>query len=66
MDIVSDHTILIIPETAGWCQRIKSEFKFEYNYLEDELSSLNPAAGAGIGGGLQGAVPGSQQIAPSH
>ena len=22
---------------AGWCQRIKSEFKFEYAYLEDEL-----------------------------
>ena len=23
----------------GWCQRIKSEFKFEYAYLEDELAS---------------------------
>lgn len=22
----------------GWCQRIKSEFKFEYAYLEDELA----------------------------
>eukprot|EP00604_Paraphysomonas_vestita_P001568 CAMPEP_0174821954 /NCGR_PEP_ID=MMETSP1107-20130205/11622_1 /TAXON_ID=36770 /ORGANISM="Paraphysomonas vestita, Strain GFlagA" /LENGTH=850 /DNA_ID=CAMNT_0016039639 /DNA_START=216 /DNA_END=2768 /DNA_ORIENTATION=- len=22
---------------SGWCQRIKSEFKFEYAYLEDEL-----------------------------
>ncbi|KAK4282142.1 hypothetical protein QN277_013554 [Acacia crassicarpa] len=22
----------------GWCQRIKTEFTFEYNYLEDELS----------------------------
>lgn len=22
---------------VGWCQRIKSEFKFEYAYLEDEL-----------------------------
>ncbi|MBA0803740.1 hypothetical protein Gohar_013919 [Gossypium harknessii] len=21
----------------GWCQRIKTEFTFEYNYLEDEL-----------------------------
>ncbi|XP_030453236.1 uncharacterized protein LOC115674860 isoform X2 [Syzygium oleosum] len=21
----------------GWCQRIKTEFRFEYNYLEDEL-----------------------------
>ena len=27
----------------GWCQRIKSEFKFEYAYLEDEL----PQAGSG-------------------
>ncbi|XP_019162388.1 PREDICTED: general negative regulator of transcription subunit 3-like isoform X2 [Ipomoea nil] len=22
---------------GGWCQRIKTDFKFEYNYLEDEL-----------------------------
>ena len=22
---------------TGWCQRIKSEFTFEYSYLEDEL-----------------------------
>jgi CCR4-NOT transcriptional regulation complex NOT5 subunit len=27
----------------GWCQRIKSEFKFEYAYLEDELG------GGGVG-----------------
>lgn len=24
---------------SGWCQRIKSEFKFEYAYLEDEVLS---------------------------
>ncbi|XP_009791159.1 uncharacterized protein LOC107822036 isoform X1 [Nicotiana tabacum] len=24
-------------EQHGWCQRIKQEFTFEYNYLEDEL-----------------------------
>ena len=24
---------------TGWCQRIKSEFTFEYGYLEDELPS---------------------------
>jgi CCR4-NOT transcriptional regulation complex NOT5 subunit len=24
----------------GWCQRIKSEFKFEYAYLEDELGGI--------------------------
>nr|GLL24447.1 general negative regulator of transcription subunit 3-like isoform X1 [Ipomoea trifida] len=23
---------------GGWCQRIKTDFKFEYNYLEDELA----------------------------
>src|SRR3546814_18623043 len=23
---------------SGWCQRIKSEFKFEYAFLEDELA----------------------------
>lgn len=23
---------------TGWCQRIKSEFTFEYSYLEDELT----------------------------
>ena len=22
---------------TGWCQRIKSEFTFEYSYLEDDL-----------------------------
>ena len=22
---------------TGWCQRIKSDFTFEYAYLEDEL-----------------------------
>ena len=26
-------------DLSGWCQRIKSEFKFEYLYLEDELST---------------------------
>ncbi|XP_020092190.1 general negative regulator of transcription subunit 3-like isoform X2 [Ananas comosus] len=24
-------------EGSGWCQRIKTDFTFEYNYLEDEL-----------------------------
>ena len=22
---------------SGWCQRIKSDFRFEYSYLEDSL-----------------------------
>ncbi|XP_075510347.1 uncharacterized protein LOC142546488 isoform X2 [Primulina tabacum] len=25
-------------EQHGWCQRIKTDFSFEYNYLEDELN----------------------------
>ncbi|CAH1420127.1 unnamed protein product [Lactuca virosa] len=29
----TDHHLL----QQGWCQRIKTEFKFEYNFLEDEL-----------------------------
>lgn len=28
---------------SGWCQRIKSEFKFEYAYLEDELGGVGDA-----------------------
>jgi hypothetical protein len=31
--------VLLLPIT-GWCQRIKSEFKFEYAYLEDELGGV--------------------------
>lgn len=27
--------------SLGWCQRIKSEFKFEYAYLEDELGGVD-------------------------
>ncbi|KAJ4808024.1 CCR4-NOT transcription complex subunit 3 [Rhynchospora pubera] len=27
----------ITEDSTGWCQRIKNEFVFEYNYLEDEL-----------------------------
>lgn len=26
-------------QPQGWCQRIKTEFTFEYNYLEDELNA---------------------------
>jgi hypothetical protein len=29
-----------VPVIPGWCQRIKSEFKFEYAYLEDELGGI--------------------------
>jgi hypothetical protein len=32
--------------SIGWCQRIKSEFKFEYAYLEDELTQAAAAAAA--------------------
>ncbi|XWS64633.1 hypothetical protein CRYUN_Cryun05aG0019800 [Craigia yunnanensis] len=32
-----DFHILNDDHQHGWCQRIKTEFTFEYNYLEDEL-----------------------------
>jgi CCR4-NOT transcription complex subunit 3 len=35
---------------SGWCQRIKSEFKFEYAYLEDEVGG-GPGGGSNTGGG---------------
>ncbi|CAN6310001.1 unnamed protein product [Urochloa humidicola] len=28
----------VTEDGSGWCQRIKNDFTFEYNYLEDELS----------------------------
>ncbi|CAN6304156.1 unnamed protein product [Urochloa humidicola] len=28
----------VTEDGSGWCQRIKTDFRFEYNYLEDELS----------------------------
>ncbi|KAL6637531.1 hypothetical protein ACP70R_025103 [Stipagrostis hirtigluma subsp. patula] len=28
----------VTDDGSGWCQRIKNDFTFEYNYLEDELS----------------------------
>ena len=37
---------------TGWCQRIKSEFTFEYTFLEDELTV---PSGSGSGGGAGGA-----------
>ncbi|CAK4082613.1 unnamed protein product [Aphanomyces euteiches] len=30
-------TFVYFDYETGWCQRIKTEFTFEYNYLEDEL-----------------------------
>jgi CCR4-NOT transcriptional regulation complex NOT5 subunit len=33
-----DYMIVADGESTGWCQRIKSEFVFEYKFLEDELS----------------------------
>lgn len=29
--------VVVRGEGSGWCQRIKSEFRFEYRFLEDEL-----------------------------
>ena len=39
----------IMSYTIGWCQRIKSEFKFEYAYLEDELGPSPPTQTAAGG-----------------
>jgi CCR4-NOT transcription complex subunit 3 len=38
---------------TGWCQRIKSEFTFEYSFLEDELNV--PSGGSTAGAGASGA-----------
>jgi CCR4-NOT transcription complex subunit 3 len=41
-DEFEEGTYVYFDYESGWCQRIKSEFKFEYAYLEDEL----PATGS--------------------
>ncbi|KAF0923741.1 hypothetical protein E2562_006709 [Oryza meyeriana var. granulata] len=28
----------VTDDGSGWCQRIKNDFTFEYNFLEDELA----------------------------
>jgi CCR4-NOT transcription complex subunit 3 len=38
-DEYEEGTYVYFDYESGWCQRIKSEFKFEYAYLEDELQS---------------------------
>lgn len=38
-DEFEEGTYVYFDYESGWCQRIKSEFKFEYSYLEDELFS---------------------------
>lgn len=38
-DDFEEGTYVYFDYESGWCQRIKSEFKFEYAYLEDELNS---------------------------
>lgn len=42
-DDYEEGTYVYFDYESGWCQRIKSEFKFEYNYLEDDQtqSSMN-------------------------
>ena len=42
---------ILISMHAGWCQRIKSEFKFEYAYLEDELGGGGGGGNSGSGNG---------------
>jgi CCR4-NOT transcription complex subunit 3 len=36
-DEYEEGTYVYFDYESGWCQRIKSEFKFEYCYLEDEM-----------------------------
>ena len=36
-DAFEQGTYVYFDYETGWCQRIKSEFTFEYGYLEDEL-----------------------------
>lgn len=36
-DSYEEGTYVYFDYESGWCQRIKSEFKFEYAYLEDDL-----------------------------
>jgi CCR4-NOT transcription complex subunit 3 len=36
-DEYEEGTYVYFDYESGWCQRIKSEFKFEYSFLEDEL-----------------------------
>jgi CCR4-NOT transcription complex subunit 3 len=38
-DEFEEGTYVYFDYESGWCQRIKSEFKFEYAFLEDELSA---------------------------
>lgn len=37
-DEYEEGTYVYFDYESGWCQRIKSEFKFEYAFLEDELT----------------------------
>jgi CCR4-NOT transcription complex subunit 3 len=39
-DEFEEGTYVYFDYESGWCQRIKSEFKFEYMYLEDEQYTL--------------------------
>ncbi|KAJ1434489.1 Not1 N-terminal domain, CCR4-Not complex component-domain-containing protein [Ochromonadaceae sp. CCMP2298] len=49
-DEYEEGTYVYFDYESGWCQRIKSEFKFEYAYLEDELGG-GPGGGSNTGGG---------------
>lgn len=40
-DEYEEGTYVYLDYESGWCQRIKSEFKFEYAYLEDEINIIN-------------------------
>lgn len=52
-------SLFLLSSCVGWCQRIKSEFKFEYAYLENELSQTTGGS-AGSGAPAGGNQSGSQ------
>ena len=43
-------TYVFFDYEMGWCQRIKSDFKFEYSYLEDEVLTEHQG-NSNLGGG---------------
>lgn len=53
-DEFEEGTYVYFDYESGWCQRIKSEFKFEYAYLEDELPISGGGSNANNSGGSGG------------
>ena len=52
---------------SGWCQRIKTEFTFEYAFLEDDLKSIASSAPPAANGAAppKGAATTGSTVTPS-